>query len=184
MLHAFDLGLAKIMSKMGISVVDSYRSAHLFDVLGLDGKWWSSVSQGRRPPISGIGFAELEAALRERWSAAQDDDSQPALVNAVHQDSQPPHRDRPTASGDSGSQNSPRLRLGSIPQRRACRAACLAAPDRASPASRGRYCPCSAGAGPFAGPGLDRVHHPGRREQAYRAARPAGDSLRRRSAAD
>ena len=32
MLHAFDLGLAKIMSKMGISVVDSYRGAHLFDL--------------------------------------------------------------------------------------------------------------------------------------------------------
>ena len=31
LLHALDLGLAKIMSKMGISVVDSYRGAHLFD---------------------------------------------------------------------------------------------------------------------------------------------------------
>ncbi|MEI9980739.1 MAG: glutamate synthase central domain-containing protein [Edaphobacter sp.] len=27
--------LAKVMSKMGISVVDSYRGAHLFDILGL-----------------------------------------------------------------------------------------------------------------------------------------------------
>ena len=31
MLKALDEGLAKIMSKMGISVVDSYRGAHLFD---------------------------------------------------------------------------------------------------------------------------------------------------------
>ena len=35
MLKALDAGLAKVMSKMGISVVDSYRSAHLFDILGL-----------------------------------------------------------------------------------------------------------------------------------------------------
>ena len=36
MLKSFDAGLAKVMSKMGISVVDSYRGAHLFDILGLD----------------------------------------------------------------------------------------------------------------------------------------------------
>ena len=36
LLHAFDAGLAKIMSKMGISVVDSYRGAHLFDSIGLE----------------------------------------------------------------------------------------------------------------------------------------------------
>jgi len=35
LLHAFELGLAKVMSKMGISVVDSYRGAHLFDAIGL-----------------------------------------------------------------------------------------------------------------------------------------------------
>ena len=35
---ALEAGLAKVMSKMGISVVDSYRSAHLFDILGLHGK--------------------------------------------------------------------------------------------------------------------------------------------------
>jgi glutamate synthase domain-containing protein 2/glutamate synthase domain-containing protein 1/glutamate synthase domain-containing protein 3 len=91
MLHAFDLGLAKIMSKMGISVLDSYRSAHLFDILGLDQEVVELCFFGTPSPISGIGFAELETALRDVWSAAQDDDSgQPALVNATHQESQPP----------------------------------------------------------------------------------------------
>jgi glutamate synthase domain-containing protein 2/glutamate synthase domain-containing protein 1/glutamate synthase domain-containing protein 3 len=91
MLHAFDLGLAKIMSKMGISVLDSYRSAHLFDILGLDQEVVEFCFHGTPSPISGIGFAELEAALRDLWSAAQDEDpSQPALVNATHQESQPP----------------------------------------------------------------------------------------------
>src|SRR6202050_1384026 len=94
MLHAFDLGLAKIMSKMGISVVDSYRSAHLFDILGLDQEVVERCFEGTPSPISGIGFAELEVAARDRWAAAQDEDDQPALVNAINQDSsgdsQPP----------------------------------------------------------------------------------------------
>src|SRR3984885_6213643 len=90
MLHAFDLGLAKIMSKMGISVVDSYRSAHLFDALGLDQEVVNLCFAGTPSPISGIGFSELEAALRDVWSAAQEEDDQPALVNAAHQESQPP----------------------------------------------------------------------------------------------
>src|SRR5277367_5166614 len=91
MLHAFDLGLAKIMSKMGISVLDSYRSAHLFDILGLHQEVVDFCFFGTPSPISGIGFAELETALRDVWSAAQDEDpSQPALVNAAHQESQPP----------------------------------------------------------------------------------------------
>ncbi len=91
MLHAFDLGLAKIMSKMGISVLDSYRSAHLFDILGLDQEVVEFCFYGTPSPISGVGFAELETALRDVWSAAQDEDpGQPALVNATHQESQPP----------------------------------------------------------------------------------------------
>jgi len=89
MLHAFDLGLAKIMSKMGISVLDSYRGAHLFDVLGLDQEVVELCFKGTPSPISGIGFPGLEAALREVWSSAQEEDSQPALVNATHQESQP-----------------------------------------------------------------------------------------------
>src|ERR1700722_5238464 len=89
MLHAFDLGLAKIMSKMGISVLDSYRGAHLFDALGLDRDVVELCFKGTPSPISGIGFAGLEVALRDVWSAAQDEDTQPALVNAAHQQSQP-----------------------------------------------------------------------------------------------
>jgi glutamate synthase (NADPH/NADH) large chain len=90
MLHAFDLGLAKIMSKMGISVVDSYRGAHLFDILGLDNDVVEYCFFGTPSPIGGIGFAELEVALRDRWAAAQDEDPQPALVNAGAQDEQSP----------------------------------------------------------------------------------------------
>jgi glutamate synthase domain-containing protein 2/glutamate synthase domain-containing protein 1/glutamate synthase domain-containing protein 3 len=67
LLHAFDLGLAKIMSKMGISVVDSYRSAHLFDCLGLSQQVVDRCFFGTPAPLGGIGFAELEAHIRQTW---------------------------------------------------------------------------------------------------------------------
>lgn len=68
LLHAFDLGLAKIMSKMGISVVDSYRGAHLFDCIGLHHDVIERCFFGTPAPLSGIGFAELEASIREMWN--------------------------------------------------------------------------------------------------------------------
>ncbi len=67
LLHAFDLGLAKIMSKMGISVVDSYRGSHLFDCLGLSQDVVQRCFEGTPAPIGGIGFPEIENTLRELW---------------------------------------------------------------------------------------------------------------------
>jgi glutamate synthase (ferredoxin) len=67
MLKAFDVGLAKVMSKMGISVVDSYRGAHLFDILGLHSSVVARCFFGTPAPLSGIGFAELERQLRQGW---------------------------------------------------------------------------------------------------------------------
>jgi glutamate synthase domain-containing protein 2/glutamate synthase domain-containing protein 1/glutamate synthase domain-containing protein 3 len=78
LLHAFDVGLAKIMSKMGISVVDSYRGAHLFDCLGLSREVVDRCFFGTPAPLGGIGFAELEAHLRQTWSAAAENGSEPA----------------------------------------------------------------------------------------------------------
>lgn len=69
MLHAFDVGLAKIMSKMGISVIDSYRGAHLFDCLGLSNDVVARCFAGTPNPIGGVGFEHLEAALRAQWNS-------------------------------------------------------------------------------------------------------------------
>ncbi|HVT97370.1 MAG TPA: glutamate synthase large subunit [Acidobacteriaceae bacterium] len=77
LLHAFDLGLAKIMSKMGISVVDSYRGAHLFDCLGLSREVVERCFEGTPVPLGGIGFPELEAQIRELWSRAYSSDAGP-----------------------------------------------------------------------------------------------------------
>ena len=70
MLKSFDAGLAKVMSKMGISVVDSYRGAHLFDVLGLNRQVVEACFPGTPAPLGGIGFAEIDASLRASWGAS------------------------------------------------------------------------------------------------------------------
>ncbi len=67
MLKSFDAGLAKVMSKMGISVVDSYRGAHLFDILGLHASVVERCFPGTPAPLSGVGFAEIDGQLRAGW---------------------------------------------------------------------------------------------------------------------
>ena len=64
LLKALGLGLAKVMSKMGISVVDSYRGAHLFDALGLSAEVVERCFAGVPSPLGGIGFAGIEENLR------------------------------------------------------------------------------------------------------------------------
>ena len=68
MLKSLDAGLAKVMSKMGISVVDSYRGAHLFDILGLHSSVVARCFVDTPAPLSGIGFAEVERQLRQTWT--------------------------------------------------------------------------------------------------------------------
>jgi glutamate synthase domain-containing protein 2/glutamate synthase domain-containing protein 1/glutamate synthase domain-containing protein 3 len=66
-IHALELGLAKIMSKMGISVVDSYRGAHLFDAIGLADEIIDKCFVGTPSPLSGVGFANIEKLIRQSW---------------------------------------------------------------------------------------------------------------------
>jgi glutamate synthase (ferredoxin) len=73
MLKSLDAGLAKVMSKMGISVVDSYRGAHLFDILGLHSSVVDRCFTETPAPLSGIGFAEVERQLKLTWKAPATD---------------------------------------------------------------------------------------------------------------
>ncbi len=65
---AFDRGIAKIMSKCGISVLDSYRGAQLFDIIGLHESVTDRCFHGSPSPLSGRTFAQLEADLRNAWA--------------------------------------------------------------------------------------------------------------------
>lgn len=60
-------GLLKIMSKMGISAVNSYRGAQLFEAVGLDKEIVEVCFTGVASRISGAGFDELE---RDLWQLA------------------------------------------------------------------------------------------------------------------
>jgi glutamate synthase domain-containing protein 2/glutamate synthase domain-containing protein 1/glutamate synthase domain-containing protein 3 len=68
LLHAFELGLAKVMSKMGISVLDSYCAAHLFDAIGISAAVVEKCFTGVPAPIGGFGFKEIENYVRQLWT--------------------------------------------------------------------------------------------------------------------
>src|SRR5882724_5611360 len=54
-------GLFKIMSKMGISTIASYRSAQLFEIVGLGGDVVRLCFEGSDSRIQGADFADLKA---------------------------------------------------------------------------------------------------------------------------
>ena len=60
---AIEDGVLKIMSKMGIAEVASYRGAQLFEALGLAHDVVDACLTGTHSSIAGIGFAELEREL-------------------------------------------------------------------------------------------------------------------------
>jgi len=63
---AVEDGVLKIMSKMGISTVDGYRGAQLFDALGLGGEVIDRCLRGTASVVGGLGFRDLGAAVLER----------------------------------------------------------------------------------------------------------------------
>ncbi len=69
-LHALEEGVFKIMAKMGISTLDSYRGAQIFEAVGLGAEVVDTCFAGTSSPIGGVGFAELGADVLARHAAA------------------------------------------------------------------------------------------------------------------
>ncbi|UWG47339.1 Glutamate synthase [Halanaeroarchaeum sp. HSR-CO] len=69
-LSALEKGLLKIMAKMGISTVESYQGAQIFETVGLDSAVVDEYFTGTPNRTEGIGLDEIEADLRERHRAA------------------------------------------------------------------------------------------------------------------
>ena len=65
-----DAGLLKIMAKMGISTLLSYRGAQMFEALGVSKKVIEDNFTGTASPIGGIGYAEIAAETLRRHSRA------------------------------------------------------------------------------------------------------------------
>ena len=59
-------GLLKVMSKMGISTLQSYRGAQIFEAVGLDSALVDAHFTGTPSRLSGVGLNELEREARER----------------------------------------------------------------------------------------------------------------------
>jgi glutamate synthase (NADPH/NADH) large chain len=67
---ALNGGLMKIMSKMGIATMASYRNSALFDVLGLSAEIVDECFHGARGMIRGLCYADIEKRLTAYHDAA------------------------------------------------------------------------------------------------------------------
>ncbi len=66
-------GLLKIMSKMGISIVSSYRGGYNFEAIGLSRSLVAEFFPGLPSRISGVGLTGLHANVRQRHETAFDE---------------------------------------------------------------------------------------------------------------
>ena len=62
-MHALEDGVLKVMSKMGISTLDSYRGAQIIEAVGLAEDVMALCFPGIRSPIGGLDFVELGADI-------------------------------------------------------------------------------------------------------------------------
>jgi len=67
---ALEEAVFKVLSKMGISTLDSYRGAQIFEALGLDSDVVATCFIGTASPFGGIGFVELADDVLARVDAA------------------------------------------------------------------------------------------------------------------
>ena len=81
---AVEKGILKIMSKMGISVVDSYRGAQIFEAIGISSELTDKCFSGTPSKIEGIGLREIatETITRHQQAFAKgvpEEDKMPEL---------------------------------------------------------------------------------------------------------
>jgi glutamate synthase (NADPH/NADH) large chain len=68
--RAIGAGILKIMSKMGISTLASYRNSKLFDVIGLSDKIVSDCFTGSQGLLLGLCYADIEERLNSNHARA------------------------------------------------------------------------------------------------------------------
>ncbi len=71
-IKAINEGLLKVMSKMGISTVQSYRGAQIFEAVGLDKALVERHFGGTPSRLAGVGLVELDREVRERHARGFD----------------------------------------------------------------------------------------------------------------
>ncbi len=77
---AAEKGLLKILSKMGISTLQSYAGAQIFEALGLGAEVIEKCFTGTASVIGGIGFTEIAEDVLARHRAAYGEGSSPGVL--------------------------------------------------------------------------------------------------------
>ena len=83
-IKAVDKGLLKVMSKMGISTLRSYRSGQLFEAVGLNSDVIKEFFTGTASRINGIGLKEIEKEALMRRKSANDNFENISLGGQYH----------------------------------------------------------------------------------------------------
>ncbi|MRJ02467.1 MAG: glutamate synthase large subunit [Epsilonproteobacteria bacterium] len=78
-INALNGGFLKIMSKMGISTIASYRNASLFDVLGLSREIVEDCFTDSAALLPGLGYGDIEARLERYHRSAYEIDIEKRL---------------------------------------------------------------------------------------------------------
>jgi len=73
--NAVEDGLLKTMAKMGISTVESYQGAQIFEAVGLSSDFVAEYFEGTENRTEGVGIAEIEDDLSDRHEVAWSDDA-------------------------------------------------------------------------------------------------------------
>ncbi len=73
-IKAVEDGLLKTMAKMGISTVESYQGAQIFEAVGLDSDFVAEYFEGTTARTEGVDIDDVEADLRKRYTVAFEDD--------------------------------------------------------------------------------------------------------------
>ncbi|MGE4488691.1 MAG: glutamate synthase large subunit [Kiritimatiellales bacterium] len=69
-IKAIGKGMLKVMSKMGISTLHSYRGAQIFEAIGLNSDVIDSYFEGTASRIGGLGLSEIAAEVEARHKSA------------------------------------------------------------------------------------------------------------------
>src|SRR5690606_24690606 len=82
---AIGKGLLKVLSKMGISTLQSYQAAQIFEALGLGPEVIERCFKGTISRISGISFDELAEEVLVRHHAAYETENVTLETGGVYQ---------------------------------------------------------------------------------------------------
>ncbi len=82
--YAIEQGLLKIMSKMGISVISSYRAGFNFEAVGLSRALVDEFFPDVSSRISGIGLAGLETKIRTQVGSVTENPDAPLSIGGLY----------------------------------------------------------------------------------------------------